>query len=147
MNSHDGTGAIKAAMTPIRVVCQNTLNLALHTAKRSWSTNHMGEIYGKLQDARDSLLYAEQYMTELGKTIDTLKERNYVELIEKKFAPTEIGVETTDKLQEFFSDLINVKYTADMEDDLDKIADMLIMINNGRIIFQEEKDFLLDKSV
>lgn len=72
MNAHDGTGAIKAAMTPIRVVCQNTLNLALHTAKRSWSTNHVGEIYGKLQDARDSLLYAEQYMTELGKTIDTL---------------------------------------------------------------------------
>ncbi len=59
-------------MTPIRVVCQNTLNLALHTAKRSWSTNHVGEIYGKLQDARDSLLYAEQYMAELGKTIDTL---------------------------------------------------------------------------
>lgn len=38
MNFHDGTGAIKAAMTPIRVVCQNTLNLALSTAKRSWST-------------------------------------------------------------------------------------------------------------
>ena len=71
-SSHDGSGSIKVAMTPIRVVCQNTLNLALHTAKRSWSTNHVGEIYGKLQDARDSLLYAEQYMAELGKTIDTL---------------------------------------------------------------------------
>lgn len=56
------------------------------------------------------------------KTIDTLKERNYVEVVDKKFAPTEIGIETTDKLQEFFSDLINVKYTADMESDLDKIA-------------------------
>ena len=42
MNAHDGTGAIKAAMTPIRVVCMNTLNLALSTAKRSWSTNHVG---------------------------------------------------------------------------------------------------------
>lgn len=44
MNAHDGTGAIKAAMTPIRVVCMNTLNLALSTAKRSWSTNHVGDI-------------------------------------------------------------------------------------------------------
>ena len=44
MNSHDGSGAIKAAMTPIRVICQNTLNLALARAKRSWSTNHIGDI-------------------------------------------------------------------------------------------------------
>lgn len=72
MNSHDGTGAIKAAMTPIRVVCQNTLNLALSTARRSWSTNHVGAMEGKLQDARDTLLYADRYMKELGKAIDQL---------------------------------------------------------------------------
>lgn len=72
MNSHDGTGAIKAAMTPIRVVCQNTLNLALSTAKRSWSTNHVGDISGKLEDARDTLLFADQYMAALGKSIDKL---------------------------------------------------------------------------
>lgn len=72
-----------------------------------------------------------QEMEELGigrpstyaKTIDTIKERNYVTLQEKKFYPTEIGIETTDKLQEFFSDLINVEYTKNMEEDLDKIAD------------------------
>lgn len=75
MNSHDGTGAIKAAMTPIRVVCQNTLNLALATAKRSWSTNHVGDIQGKLQDAKDTLLYAERYMAELGKAIDVLNQQ------------------------------------------------------------------------
>ena len=56
------------------------------------------------------------------KTIDTIKERDYVELVEKKFKPTEIGIETTDKLQEFFSDLINVEYTRDMENELDSIA-------------------------
>ena len=75
MNSHDGSGSIKAAMTPIRVVCQNTLNLALATAKRSWSANHVGDISGKLQDARESLLYAEQYMSELGRAIDELNRR------------------------------------------------------------------------
>ena len=57
------------------------------------------------------------------KTIDTIKEREYVEVVEKKFKPTEIGFETTDKLQEFFSDLINVEYTRDMEEDLDEIAE------------------------
>ena len=74
MNSHDGTGAIKAAMTPVRVVCQNTLNLALSTAKRSWSTNHTGDIKGKLEDARNTLLYADRYMGELGKAIDQLQQ-------------------------------------------------------------------------
>ena len=72
MNSHDGTGAIKAAMTPVRVVCQNTLNLALSTAKRSWSTNHTGNIQGKLEDARNTLLYADRYMAEFGKEVDGL---------------------------------------------------------------------------
>ena len=56
-------------------------------------------------------------------TMSTIVDRGYVELKEKKFYPTEIGIETNKKLQEFFSDLINVKYTAKMEDDLDKIAD------------------------
>ena len=56
------------------------------------------------------------------KIIDTIKERNYVEVEDKKFKPTEMGIETTDKLQEFFSDLINVEYTRDMEEDLDEIA-------------------------
>ena len=72
MNAHDGSGAIKAAMTPVRVVCQNTLNLALSTAKQSWSFNHTGDISGKLDEARDTLLYAGQYMAELGKTFEKL---------------------------------------------------------------------------
>ena len=56
-------------------------------------------------------------------TIGILSERDYVKINDKKFYPTEIGVETTDKLQEFFKDIINVDYTREMEEDLDKIAD------------------------
>ena len=55
--------------------------------------------------------------------IDTIKSRGYVTLEEKKFKPTSVGVETTDKLQEFFSDIINTDYTREMETDLDEIAD------------------------
>ena len=56
-------------------------------------------------------------------TIDTIKKRGYVTLEDKKFIPSEIGIEVTDKLAEYFSHLINVNYTASMEDDLDKISD------------------------
>ena len=55
--------------------------------------------------------------------IQTLKDRAYVTMEEKKFVPTEIGIETTDKLQEFFSNIVNVEYTANMESELDEIAE------------------------
>ena len=74
-NSHDGSGAIKAALTPIRVVCQNTLNLALSTAKRSWSMIHTGNIQGKIQEARDTLFLAEKYMDSLGKEFESLRKK------------------------------------------------------------------------
>lgn len=55
-------------------------------------------------------------------TMDTLKARGYVDLEERRFKPTEQGVLTSDKLDEFFSNVINVEYTAKMENDLDEIA-------------------------
>lgn len=102
MNSHDGTGAIKAAMTPIRVVCQNTLNLALSTARRSWSTIHTGDIHGKLQDARNTLLYADRYMAALGKTIEELSrqklsDRQVLEYIDALFPLPEDASEARKK--------------------------------------------------
>ena len=74
-NTHDGSGAIKVALTPIRVVCQNTLNLALNTAKRSWSMNHTGNIEGKMKEAKDTLFMAEKYMDELGKEFENLRKK------------------------------------------------------------------------
>lgn len=71
-NSHDGTGAIRVALTPIRVVCQNTLNLALDNAKRSWSMIHTGDIQGKLKEAEQTLGLAERYMSALGQEIERL---------------------------------------------------------------------------
>ena len=65
-NSHDGSGSIKVAMTPVRVVCQNTLNLALSSAKRVWSTIHVGDLAGKMDEAHNTLLLAEKYMGQLG---------------------------------------------------------------------------------
>jgi phage/plasmid-like protein (TIGR03299 family) len=64
-NTFDGSGAIKVAMTPTRVVCNNTLNLALQTAKRTWSARHTGSIEAKLEEATETLQLANKYMAEL----------------------------------------------------------------------------------
>lgn len=72
-NTHDGSGAIKVAVTPIRVVCNNTLNLALATAKRSWSMVHTGDVQGKMEEAKQTLFMAEKYMSKLGREFETLR--------------------------------------------------------------------------
>lgn len=78
--------------------------------------------------------------------ISNIKDRGYVNLEEKKFVPTDIGFEVTDKLQEFFSDIINVEYTANMENDLDKIA--LNKANNIKVLtdFYQKFDPILQKA-
>ena len=72
-NSHDGSGAIKVAMTPIRVVCSNTLNLALDTAKRCWTAKHTTNIADKLEEAKETLFFAEFYMSRLGQEMEVLR--------------------------------------------------------------------------
>ena len=88
-NTHDGSGAVRVAVTPIRVVCNNTLNLALASSKRSWSMIHTGDIKEKIQEAKDTLFMAEEYMDNLGKEFERLRQiqmtdeqvREYIELL------------------------------------------------------------------
>ena len=81
MNAHDGSSGIKVAMTPIRVVCQNTLNLALNRAKRIWTTKHTENVMSRVHEARETLQLAEAYMGELGRGIDALSQ---IRLTDKK---------------------------------------------------------------
>ena len=53
--SHDGSVAVQAAITPVRVVCQNTLNLAMRSAKQSFKIRHTQTADGKIQIARETL--------------------------------------------------------------------------------------------
>lgn len=101
-NTHDGSGAIKIAMTPIRVVCNNTLNLALDTADRSWSIHHTGDIAAKLEDARETLFMAEDYMNELGKGFEDLSRKRLTdaavdEYIKELLPIADDASETTEK--------------------------------------------------
>lgn len=56
-------------------------------------------------------------------TIQTILNRGYVEVEDKKFFPTELGFKVTELMEEYFDDIVDISFTADMEDSLDKVAD------------------------
>jgi phage/plasmid-like protein (TIGR03299 family) len=53
--SHDGSTAVQANITPVRVVCQNTLNMALNGSKQSFKIRHSNTVDGKIALARETL--------------------------------------------------------------------------------------------
>ncbi len=71
-NNHSGTGSIQVCLTPIRVVCSNTLNLALNEATRKWSARHIGDMNSKLAEAKHTLMLANTYMENLDIEADKL---------------------------------------------------------------------------
>lgn len=75
--THNGSGAIKVCLTPIRVVCMNTLNLAIKTATRSWSIVHKGLMDQKIANAKNTLIASKEYM---GALCDEMVNLNEIKL-------------------------------------------------------------------
>ena len=79
--SHDGSIAIQASITPVRVVCANTLNLALNSIKRkngvkqSFKIRHTQTAEGKIAIAREALGLANKYMDEFDKMAHAMIEQ------------------------------------------------------------------------
>jgi phage/plasmid-like protein (TIGR03299 family) len=78
-NSHDGSSAITLAATPVRVVCQNTLTLALSTAKRTFKVRHTSSLSGRLSEARTALGVVFNYMAEFEETADQLLNTSFTD--------------------------------------------------------------------
>lgn len=74
-NTYDGSGAVRVAVTPIRVCCNNTLNLALSTAVRSFSMVHTGDVKEKVSEAKQTLFMADNYMENLGREFERLRKQ------------------------------------------------------------------------
>ena len=92
-NTHDGSGAVRVAITPIRVFCNNTLNLALQTAPRSFSMVHTGNIKGKIGEARQTLFRADQYMEKLGTEFERLRRQEITERQARDYMETLLPIE------------------------------------------------------
>ncbi len=142
-NTHDGSGSVKVAVTPVRVVCNNTLNLALSTAKRSFSMMHTGNVQDKIQEAKDTLFMAEEYMDCLGiefeqlrrQKITDMQAREYIEqLLPMEEEPTAVQRKNVMRLRE---DMMKRYYDAP---DLQKVG------NNAYRFINAVSDFATHSS-
>ena len=79
MNSFDGKSGLRVFVTPVRVVCNNTLNMALSSTPRSWSANHSGNIQEKLEEAKRTLIMAKNYFKNLENVSKELVGRDITE--------------------------------------------------------------------
>ena len=70
--SHDGSVAVQSAITPVRVMCQNTLNLAMKKAKQSFKIRHTQTVEGRIAQARETLGLTFNYMDEFEKQAQEL---------------------------------------------------------------------------
>lgn len=89
-NTHDGTSAFNVLVTPIRVVCQNTLSIAIRNAKSSYSLRHTPNVSGKIQAAREALGITFKYTEEFEKMAESLisqdmTDKEFARLVEKVF--------------------------------------------------------------
>lgn len=99
--SHDGSLAIQASITPVRVVCQNTLNMAVgakgKSAKQSFRIRHTQTAEGKIQAARDALRLADVYLDEFDKQAHVLFEQpvsaqTFFDIIKASYPEPEVDV-------------------------------------------------------
>jgi phage/plasmid-like protein (TIGR03299 family) len=79
MNSHDGSTAVIAASTPVRVVCQNTLNWGLARARQRYSIRHTEKIREHVHQARSVLELSIDYYKQFKQTGDQLASQRFTE--------------------------------------------------------------------
>jgi phage/plasmid-like protein (TIGR03299 family) len=120
--SHDGSVAIQASITPVRVVCANTLNLALGqrgrngSVKQSFKIRHTASASGKVQQAREALGLANAYMDEFdimakGMIENEISKAKFDKIVALAYpAPTGEDKKGSHKKYESKIDLINSIY-------------------------------------
>lgn len=112
-NSHDGSGALTAGISNVRVVCNNTLQMAIKGAKRTWSCRHTLNIDGKKKQAQEALGLAVTYIDSMSTTAEQMAwkkidEENFFRILFEK-NPTNIADKNKKRTIEMIHDIYNNK--------------------------------------
>lgn len=81
--SHDGSKATTVGISPVVIVCQNTLNMAMSRAKQTFSIRHTESAQGKIAEARETLQLTFKYQDEFKREVDALVTQS---LTDERFA-------------------------------------------------------------
>jgi len=106
-NTHDGSGALKVLMTPVRVVCSNTLRMALSGTKTNVvSIRHTSSIQGKISEARNILgiadMFYDSFSQDVNRLIDTeINNDIFTSIIDKMFPLPVIEEDNPTTLRQF----------------------------------------------
>lgn len=92
--SHDGSLSVQASVTPVRVVCQNTLNMALYGVKQSYKIRHTQTVDGRVAAAREALGLANKFMDKFDEDMADLisreiNEAKFLEIVSKVYPKPE----------------------------------------------------------
>ena len=98
-NSHDGSSSLMAGITNVRVVCSNTLQLAIRSANRIWRCRHTTNIEGRKNEAKQSLGLAVKYMEDSKILAEQLA---FKKISEEAFFRTLFGVSTMNEKNKVF---------------------------------------------
>jgi len=116
-NSHDGKSSLRMYFTPVRVVCQNTLNMSMSDAKNGISIRHSGDIKSKINQAREILGISINYYNQFSETI-------------KKFETIDMQKET---LNAYFDKVLNINDEEEMSTRKENQKhDLLCLFENGK---------------
>lgn len=94
-NGHDGSTALHAAVTPIRPLCTNTLNMAIANAKQSFKIRHSKNMASRIQAAKSAMTYAADYTEKFAGEMNALHQKSitdkqFDEMIERIYERPEI---------------------------------------------------------
>jgi phage/plasmid-like protein (TIGR03299 family) len=116
--SHDGSTAVQALVTAVRVVCQNTLNMALQGAKQSFKIRHTQTVGGKVQAAREALGLSHAYMDKFDEMAQELfqteiTKAQFDKIVETAYPRPEKDARGAVKKWENKTDLLEAIYSSD----------------------------------
>lgn len=124
-NAHDGSRQLFLMATPIRVVCMNTLNIAISSAAANVEVRHTSGIMDRIVDAREALGLTTMYFEQMGEVMKSLKEFRMTEEETKKYVYGlfPLKVKNEDKLTGF-EDVMNVELGPRIKTYIEKVIEL-----------------------